>query len=89
MNRRVVATVVLGAGLLNRAAIAEQVLEVIRASDPQGTYLIEARDGSGSLMPPHDEDWAITIVSVRAAASLQITGRMIFPPLSSEDSNEE
>lgn len=51
--------------------------------------MIETRDGSSSPVPLHDVDWEIMIVSYSAVESLKITGRMLFPPLSIKDSDEE
>lgn len=51
--------------------------------------MIETSDGSGSLVPPHDEAREIMIVSVSAAESVKTTTRMLFPPLSNENSDEE
>ena len=63
-SKQVLAIVVLASGVLNRTAIAEQLLEVIQAEDPEGTYVIEARAGEASLVPSKDEDWEFRIVRI-------------------------
>ena len=89
MTKRTRAIIVLGASLLNRAAIAERILEVIQAGDPGGTYVIEARDGTGSLVPPKDEDWEFLIVEVTATSTLTFTaGRLDLPPSSPSQGDE-
>lgn len=88
--KRVLATVVLGASLLNRAAIAEQILEAIQAGDPDGSYVIETRGETGSLVPPKDEDWEFVIVEVRATSTFTLApGRLTLPPLSPEAEHDE
>ena len=87
--QRVLATVVLSANLINRTAMAEQLLEAVRASDPSaGKYSIEADSEAGSLVPQKDEDWGFTIVvELRAAENLVLSSFMSIPPSRPEGSD--
>ena len=80
--KRVLATVVLSAGVLNRAAMAEQLLDMLRVNGPPGTYLIEADTAAGSLVPPKDEDWRFDIVvEVQTTSTLTLKTSPIDLPV--------
>ncbi len=87
--KRVLATVVLGASLLNRLAIAEQLRVAIQAEHPGGECVIETRDEAGSLVPPKGEDWEFVIVEVGFTSTLRISaGRLVLPSLPKDPDDE-
>lgn len=81
---------VLSTGVVNRVAIAGQLLEVMQASGPTGTYSIEADTDAGSLVPQKDEDWEFTIVvEVGVVETVRITPRRLTLPPLAKDSDDE
>ena len=80
MAIRVLATIVLSSSVLNRVAIAEQMLDAIRASNPSGVYGIDSHSGADDGVPRSDEDWTFRIVSIEATSTLVIKPRpLVFP----------
>ena len=81
---RALAVVFLSATIANRMAIAERMLEAIRANDPEGDYVIESRTGEAGksfVRPPADEDWEFQIVVRRTTSNVAIKPRPFLPPL--------
>ena len=60
-QKRVMATIVLAAGLPAKHEIAQMMIDLFSASDPTGHYLIEPVDQDGSV-PTTEEEWRFRIV---------------------------
>ncbi len=88
--KRVLATVVLGTSLLNRAAIAEQLRVAIQAEHPGGACVIETREEAGSLVPPKGEEWEFMIVmEFSFTSTLRISAnRLVLPSLPKDPDDE-
>ena len=60
-QERVLATIVLAAGLPGRLETAQRMVELFSATDPTGHYAIELVDDDRSV-PATEEDWSFRIV---------------------------
>ena len=60
-QKRVMATIVLAAGLPGRFETAQKMVDLFSASDPTGHYSIEPVDHD-SYVPTTEEDWSFRII---------------------------
>lgn len=59
--------VVLTAGVANRAAVADRLVEVMQANNPRGICSIKRVSEEDSRVPEHEEDWRFNIVATHTA----------------------
>ena len=82
-QKRVLATIVLAAGLPGRLETAQRMVHLFRATDPTGHYAIEPVDDDRSV-PATEEDWSFRIVrqfDFRSKLTVSATRRAEVVPM--------
>ena len=82
--KKVLATIVLAAGIPGRVEVAKKMVDMFRGSYPAGAVAIESTDGD-EMAPDSERDWEFRIVvelHLRSEVKLSV-GRIDLPPLPS------
>ena len=76
---RVLATIVLVAGLPNRLGIAHQILDILSSqTDPASRYEIRSVDSDTSVPVP-EEDWEFQVIRLEAEVTLDVHSEWHLP----------